>query len=282
MMDQTLYVTDLDGTLMKNDKSISDYTVNTINHLIDCGLHFTYATARSIHSSSKITSAININRPVITKNGTILADQKTNELIEVAKFSREAIEHLQKLLDKDKLHGFVTSIQDEKYYKTYLGGLEYNAGFQNYLDEHKDDRRLRLVQDYDKLFSGDVSYITIIGDKKEIDTVYDKVKQSDEWVSVYQKDTYRSEYWLEISPKEATKAYAIKRVCELCDCNRIVVFGDSLNDISMFEAADEAYAVENAMRELKNKATEVILSNEEDGVARWLEKNFSGCKGENK
>lgn len=273
-MDQTLYVTDLDGTLMRNDKSVSDYTVNTINRLIDCGLHFTYATARTISSSSKITSGIKINIPVITRNGTILADQKTKELIEVAKFKAEAIDKLRKLLSRDKICGFVTSIQDNKEYKTYLDGFEYNAGFQNYLDEHKDDRRLRTVHDYDQLFSGDVCYITLIGDKEELDAVYDKVKLSDEWVSVYQKDNYRPEYWLEICPEEATKANAIKRVCKLCNCNRIVVFGDSLNDISMFEAADEAYAVENAMQELKEKATEIIPGNEEDGVARWLEKTL--------
>ena len=273
-MDQTLYVTDLDGTLMRNDKSVSEYTVNTINHLIDCGLHFTYATARTISSSSKITSGIKINIPVITRNGTILADQRTKELIEIAKFKAEAIDKLRKLLSRDKICGFVTSIQNGQEFKTYLDGPDYNAGFQNYLDEHKEDRRLRSVHYYDQLFSGDVCYITIIGDKEELDTVYDKVKLSDEWVSVYQKDNYRPEYWLEICPEEATKANAIKRVCELCNCNRIVVFGDSLNDISMFEAADEAYAVENAMQELKEKATEIISGNEEDGVARWLEKTL--------
>ena len=270
-MNQTLFVTDLDGTLMKNDKSISDYTIHTINRLIDCGLHFTYATARSIHSSSRVTSGINVNIPVITKNGTILADPKTKELIEIAKFKRETIEKLRKLLGGDKIDGFVTSIQGEQYFMTYLADSEYSAGFQNYLDEHNGDRRLRAVHDYDRLFSGEDCYITIIGDKEKLDPVYDRVKLSDEWVCVYQKDTYRSEYWLEICPEEATKAYAIKKICELCDCDKIVVFGDSLNDISMFEAADEAYAVENAMCELKDKATGIILSNEEDGVARWLE-----------
>jgi hydroxymethylpyrimidine pyrophosphatase-like HAD family hydrolase len=42
----------------------------------------------------------------------------------------------------------------------------------------------------------------------------------------------------------------------------------------MFEVADEAYAVENAMDEVKAMATAVILSNEDDGVAQWIEKDF--------
>lgn len=61
-------------------------------------------------------------------------------------------------------------------------------------------------------------------------------------------------------------------------CDRIVVFGDSVNDISMFEIADEAYAVENAIDELKEKATSVIDSNDEDGVAKLLSERWDGDK----
>lgn len=61
-------------------------------------------------------------------------------------------------------------------------------------------------------------------------------------------------------------------------CDRIVVFGDSVNDISMFEIADEAYAVENAIDELKEKATSVIDSNDEDGVAKFLSERWDGDK----
>lgn len=42
----------------------------------------------------------------------------------------------------------------------------------------------------------------------------------------------------------------------------------------MFQIADESYAVENAHEDLKKYATKVILSNDEDGVAKWLEDNF--------
>ena len=56
------------------------------------------------------------------------------------------------------------------------------------------------------------------------------------------------------------------------ECDRLVVFGDGKNDIDMFEIADEAYAVENAVKELKDMATETIESNENDGVAKYLKK----------
>lgn len=56
--------------------------------------------------------------------------------------------------------------------------------------------------------------------------------------------------------------------------NGAFVFGDGKNDIDMFQMADKSYAVANAHNDLKQFATEVILSNDEDGVARWLEANY--------
>ena len=78
-------------------------------------------------------------------------------------------------------------------------------------------------------------------------------------------------------PENASKAHGMQKVKELLSCDRVVVFGDALNDLSMFEAADEAYAVLNAAEQLKKAATGVIGSNEEDGVAQWLRSHF--CNG---
>ena len=58
--------------------------------------------------------------------------------------------------------------------------------------------------------------------------------------------------------KKGNKAHAILQLKEYLNCDKVVVFGDGLNDLSMFEIADESYAVENACRELKEKATGVI------------------------
>lgn len=68
----TLYVTDLDGTLMRTDKTLSRYTLETVNRLIDEGMLITYATARLFQSAYEITKDIHFNLPVITRNGTVL------------------------------------------------------------------------------------------------------------------------------------------------------------------------------------------------------------------
>lgn len=60
----------------------------------------------------------------------------------------------------------------------------------------------------------------------------------------------------------------------MTDCNYVIAFGDGVNDIEMFELADEAYAIENAAPELKAIVTGIIAGNNEDGVAKWLEQNI--------
>ena len=74
-------------------------------------------------------------------------------------------------------------------------------------------------------------------------------------------------------PHTASKAHAVLQLKELLHCEKVVVFGDGANDIPMFEIADESYAMANAIEELKEKATAVIDSNENDGVAKWLIKH---------
>ena len=63
----------------------------------------------------------------------------------------------------------------------------------------------------------------------------------------------------------------------MLDCENLIVFGDGKNDIDMFQMADERYAVANAHDDLKEYATEIILSNDEDGVARRLEETDKSC-----
>ena len=94
------------------------------------------------------------------------------------------------------------------------------------------------------------------------------------WETLFQKDTYREEFWLEICPQNCTKAKTIRKVAEKYGFDRFVVFGDGINDIPMFEIADEAYAVSNALPELKEHATGIIGCNEEDAVANYLKERM--------
>ena len=264
-----LYVTDLDGTLMRSDKTISAQSVETVNRLIAAGMCFTIATAHTIRSAAPIVREIGFRLPVITLNGTVLADAKTGKRIEAALFSPEETAELKRRLHGRSGNMIVKAYFGEELHRTFLED-SVNTAFSAYLEEHHSDPFMRGVRTEEELFAGDVCYLSLIAPKEDLEPLLDDLSASSRWETHFQKDTYRDEYWLEIFPKGSSKAEAMRKVMKLSGCDGLVVFGDSSNDLSGFLAADECYAVRNASPELKAAATAVIGSNDEDAVAGWL------------
>lgn len=273
-MNDTLYVSDLDGTLMRNNEKLSEYTVKTLNELLRQGLPFTFATARSIESARVITGELEIKLPVITRNGAVLADNTTGRHIQKSVFRKEEVELLKQMLPELPSCGFVSCFLDDIMIRTYMPA-DHTEGLKGYIDYYKDDPSMVKADNIDEMFQGAPGYVTMIGAREHIAPLYEKVKQYKGWESLFQKDTYREEFWLEICPQNCTKAKSILKVKEQLGYEKLVVFGDSLNDISMFKIADEAYAVANAMDELKAFATGVIGTNEEDSVVEFLKERFN-------
>lgn len=266
---KTLFVSDLDGTLMRSDLTISDFTVKTINRLVEKGISFTYATARSIVSARTITSDLKLNLPVITRNGAVLADNNSGGILEKALFTNDEVSLLKSMLQELPKAGFVSCYFGDDMIKTFAE-TKHTVGLQGYLDYYKDDPATVIVPDLSGMFRGAPGYVTMIGDKEEIEPVYNRASEYKGWECIFQKDIYRDEYWLEICPQNCTKAKSILKLKEEYGFDRLVVFGDSVNDLPMFKIADESYAVSNAIDELKAQATKVIGSNEEDAVAKFL------------
>lgn len=76
-----LYVTDLDGTLLNRQDRVSPFSIRVINGLVDKGLLFTYATARSLVSASRVTEGLNTKIPVIAYNGAFIFQPSTGEIL---------------------------------------------------------------------------------------------------------------------------------------------------------------------------------------------------------
>lgn len=275
MEEKTLYVSDLDGTLMHKDLKISDFSVRTINALVGKGVAFTYATARSISSAGTITKDLKLKLPVITRNGAVLADNNAGKIIEKALFTEKEVEMLKDMLPELPKTGFVSCYFGDDMKKVFAGSL-HTAELQGYLDYYKDDPSVVSVSDLSEMFMGNPGYVTIIGNKVETEPLYLRTREYNGWECLFQKDVYRDEYWLEIAPRNSTKAKSILKLKEEYGFDKLVVFGDSANDMTMFKIADEAYAVSNAVDELKALATGIIGSNEEDAVAVYLSKAEPG------
>lgn len=71
----TLYVSDLDGTLLNDNQKLDEESLETLNSLIDRGMNFTIATARSIDSVRSIINGLNLRLPIILINGVFIFDQ---------------------------------------------------------------------------------------------------------------------------------------------------------------------------------------------------------------
>lgn len=144
-------------------------------------------------------------------------------------------------------------------------------GIKEFILTRENDERKNEISSLTDLYKGENFYYTCIDDKEKLLSAFNKLKSR--YRCIFSKDIYSGDYWLEILPKGATKANAILKLKEILGCDKVVSFGDNVNDIEMFKISDECYAVENAVDELKEYATAVIGSNNNDGVAKWLMEN---------
>ncbi len=264
------YVSDLDGTLLRNNEKTSNYTNNVINRLTERGMVFSYATARSLITAKKVTSGINAKIPLIVYNGAFVIDNLTEDIL-IANYFDDKVDFVLDDLFANKIYPIVYAYINGKEKFSFVPEL-CSDGTNKFLDSRKGDVRSNAVRAINDLKSGNIFYITCIDEPQKLEPLYKKYKDS--YHCVYQTDIYTNEQWLEIMPLNASKAKAIKQLQSLLKCEKLVVFGDGKNDIDMFESADESYAVQNAHEDLKRIATGVISSNDEDGVAKWLEENY--------
>lgn len=265
-MEKILYVTDLDGTLLNKKERINKKSIDIINELVEKGMMFTYATARSLVSASVVTAGLTTRIPVIAYNGAFIFQPATGAILSQERFSREEMNCVSGFLSEHNISVLVYSYIQGIEKVSWISGQE-NEGIRRYLDLRKGDRRLRPVANQEELYQGDIFYFTCVGEKDELQPVYDIFSKDARYRCTIQQELYRPEYFCEIMPAGATKAHAIEKLKKIWSCDKVISFGDAVNDIPMFEISDESYAVENAVEELKAVASGIIESNENDGVA---------------
>lgn len=270
---KTMVISDLDGTLLNSEVRLSEFTVNAVNSIIQRGVNFSYATARSLNSAMKLTDRLALRFPVITYNGACIKSPATGEIIEIQGMEEEQIAYIKDTLLEFGVSPLVYTFLDGEEKVLWQRGTE-SEGMLYYLDTRGDDKRMLPVDSFDDLFCGEIFYITCIEDHcEQLMPAYDNLKCNDSLNSIFQRELYRTDFWLEIMDYRVSKANALDDLKKLTGVDRIISFGDSVNDMPLFEASDECYAVANAVDSLKTVADAVIDSNDDDGVAKWLLEN---------
>lgn len=264
---KTLFVTDLDGTLLSPEQTVSEYTKSVVNGLLERGMLFTYATARSGETAAQVTAGLKTSAPRVLYNGAFAVDTDGRIIVKNT-FGGAAAPIIDALLERD-VYPIVYSLIDGREKFSFLPGMLTRDG-REFINTRRSCVRYNPVTDIGALYAGDIFYLTCIDAPRKLAPLYEKLKH--DHYCVYQPDIYTGAQWLEIMPKNATKAHALSALKRMLDC-RLVCFGDGKNDMEMFGIADECYAVLNADARLKQIATAVIGANGDDGVAKWLKDN---------
>ena len=268
---KTLYLSDLDGTLLNSNQRISKFSDDVINAVTDCGGLFSFATARSEESARPLVAGFRISAPPILYNGAVIGYAHGNPPPVCLHFEDDVSHLIRELIDGGVYPIVYSFIGGEEKF-SFLRG-KCNADTARFLKTREHCKRYNPVDSFHELTRGEIFYITCIDSEKKLRPFNDKYHKVH--YCVYQKDVYTGCQWLEIMPKNSTKANAALALKKRLGCDELVVFGDNKNDIELFGVADRRYAVKNAVPELKQIATAIIESNDDDGVARFLKKEFN-------
>ncbi|WP_035292111.1 sugar-phosphatase [Clostridium sp. KNHs214] len=260
-----LLAIDLDGTLLKNDKTISKVTYEAIQRARKKGVKVVLATGRPIKGISRYIEKLDLldeDDCSVAFNGAAVQFNKTGKLIYEQNMEIEDIKYLYKL--SKGLGVNIHALTPNECITPKIS--EYSL-----LEAEINKIPLKVV-DFDNL-DPDTNIVKIMMiDKEEI--LSKTVEQLPE--EVYEKySVLRSEpYFLEFLNKEVNKEQGVKKLAEGFGIKKeeVICIGDAGNDIHMIQYAGLGVAMENAMVEVKRIADYITLTNEEDGVAHIIEK----------
>lgn len=275
-----LFVTDLDGTLLNSNKEVSEKSTEILNKLIDDGVNFTVATARTPATVVDLLQDVNLKLPAVLMNGVLVYDIKEEKYIDIKEVKKDTVDQVFEVFNKFNKNALVYGIKDNHLW-VYHKDFEYTWEYDFY--KERADRKQKTfvkVADYkDSIKESKIINFIVFDKYEKVKGIYDELKKIKELSVEYYEDIYEKGcYFLEAYSAEASKANGIKFLSEYVDQDKLVCFGDNLNDIPMFELADECYATANAIEKVKSIATGVIGSCDEDGVALFIEKRLNELK----
>ncbi len=256
-MTRTLVAIDLDGTLLNSKHQITYRTEQIIRKLQKQGYLFTLASGRPFLSILPYAKQLEISLPLITANGSLL---RTTNLETVFK-NGIPCELAQKVIDFGVKTDLAISIYYEAEVVTFDDKLIKMHDDLEGLDAYLSDEWSVKESPLKILYTGIPSIIN------EILTPCQNMFGADLYL------TQSEEYFLEFMNIGVSKGEALKMVIEQMTASVVKVFaiGNNFNDLSMFDLADFSIAMANSPQRVKDLADYVTDSNDNDGVARFLE-----------
>lgn len=246
---------DLDGTLLRDDKTLSRYTLDVVSKCKEQGFLIGISTSRSEQNCLKFLGELKPDILISSGGAFVRADGKTiyasffsaaetNRLIETAR----TICGLDCEITVDTL--------DAHYWNYKINPKEQDKSWGD-----------SIYTDFSD-FNHEALKICVEIPKASL------AQKLSECFSELDSQRFSDGDWYKFTKSGATKEKAILAVCKAChaDVSEIIAFGDDYADIGMLKLCGVGVAMGNAIQEVKDAADTVTLSNEEDGAAAWLEK----------
>jgi len=258
-------ISDLDGTLLNNNKEVSKENLQAINYFTDNGGRFSVATGRVIESTVGYLGNIKINLPIIVYNGGVIYDY-TNKKIISESFVDESQKDIAVRLIKDFNNIGIEIYANRKLYVLKDSGHSKRSATE----------MLDIIYEVKKeLFSMEWHKILVVGENEIINNIeknfYDKYKMS---------GTRSGKTSYELLPLGESKGQALEKIIKMCNLGskNIICVGDNMNDLELLQKSNISFCPENGSEELKRYADFIGPSNEKHvifHIVEWLKSKIT-------
>ncbi len=273
--EKTLFITDLDGTLFGKDPFVSDECRRRIGILVDAGVRLTYSTARTYRTVDKILSRVPTPYPVSLMNGAMIRDLKAEKTLAVRSLDPDAASRAGKAFLDAGVYPFVYRFAGNELF-TYYSELT-NKYSREFMESRvlmfgkpflKTDANSHLCQN-DRL-KGDVIYFCAIEEEEKAKTACDLLRAVDGIAFTSYGGHASGGTYVEVFSPSASKKNSVLFLKRITESDRVVSFGDNLNDLSMFEVSDLKFAPENGEQMVKDAADGLVAPPEGLGVTEKI------------
>lgn len=252
---------DSDGTLKNDNGEITQRTKKIIKKFIDNGNYIVLCTGRPRYHADIISEEIGANEYYISSNGAEIFNNKEKKIINIIPIIKDDCINLYKYAIKYDIK-FVAVTENEEYVTKEIKNSNQNI----------------IPNDIKKFFENHIikQILLISKDSNKIKLVEKEFIANSKTINILNKLINNKESWISVGNSIASKGYALEKLAAYLeiDKNHTIAIGNDYNDITMFGVAGKSVAMGNADIEIKEKADIVIDSNNDEGVAKFLEKFY--------
>lgn len=270
-MKYKLIALDMDGTLLNSRNEISKRNVQAIHKAIDKGIYVILATGRMPASARYYAQTIGLDNPIISCNGAIIFNNDIKQIIYEEKLQSQAIGQILDLVHEYRINYRFCGI-DTFYGKVYSGNME--EFYPNYREDFSQQGiKVELLDDtMEYIENNQLGIHKFEFVEEDMDKLLDFRKELEAVKGISMASSWHNN--VEIVSAGVSKGKSLQYLCEKSEIkdSQIIAMGDNENDISMFQVAGLAIAMENGDKTAKDHADIIAPTNDRDGVARLIEK----------